>query len=116
MTRARISTLALGVVLGVLAAAVSLPGSATAQKRTKEKLGFAVTGEITAIDPAAKSITVKSTNDEGVTYQVADSATILSGSKHLTLADLKKGWSVAMNGQRHGDAHTATMIKVVKAP
>jgi len=90
-----------------------------AQSRVEEKLGFAVTGEITAIDVSAKTLTVKSTNDEGVVYSVSDTASIMSGSNNptkLTLSDLKKGWAVAVNGQRQGDARVATYIKVVKNP
>ena len=109
--RFRVSMLLVGVVAGLV-----LSDAVIAQSRVEEKVGFAVTGEITAIDVSAKKLTVKSTNDEGVVYSVSDTASIMSGSNKLTLGDLKKGWSVAMNGQSQGDARVATYIKVVKNP
>ena len=112
--RFRVSMLLVGVVAGLV-----LSDAVNAQTRVEEKTGFAVTGEITAIDVSAKKITVKSTNDEGIVYSVADTASIMSGSNNpskLTLGDLKKGWSVVMNGQSRGDERVATYIKVVKNP
>jgi hypothetical protein len=97
----------LGLVLG---------SAVTAQVRVKEKVNVAATGEITAIDAATKSLTVKSTNDEGVVYVVDDSATIMRGATKLTLADLQKGWSVAVNGHDDGTQKLLVFIKVVKAP
>ena len=110
--RTRVSTLALGLVLGVLV----LAGSAEAQTRTNERLGFAVTGVITAIRPETNTLTVKSTNDDGVTYTVTDTTSIMSGATTVKFADLQKGWHVAVNGQTEGDSRVATLIKVVKAP
>ena len=109
---ARISMLALALLFGV----VAIGGAASAQPRVKEKVGFAVTGEITAIDAAAKTLTVKSTNDKGVAYTVSDGTTIMSGAKKLALSDLAKGMSVVLNGQDDGTTKLATYIKVVKAP
>jgi hypothetical protein len=111
MTRSRISTL-----MAVLVVGLAIAGAGAAQVRTKEKVGFAVTGEITAIDVAAKSLTVKSTNDEGVVYAVNDTTNIMSGSKKLAFGDLKKGWHVVMNGQDAGATKVVTYLKVVKAP
>ena len=108
----RIPMLALALLVGV----VAVGGAASAQVRVKEKVGFAVTGEITAIDAAAKTITVKSTNDKGVVYKVDATASIMSGGKKVGLGELSKGMSVAMNGQDDGTTKLATYIKVVKAP
>jgi ABC-type Fe3+-hydroxamate transport system substrate-binding protein len=88
----------------------------TAQPRENEKVNLVVTGEVTALDAAARKITVKSTNDEGVVYGVDASATILSGSQTLALGDLRVGWSVAMNGHGTGEDRLVTYIKVVKKP
>jgi len=109
---ARISMLALALLVGVAV----IGSAASAQVRAKEKVGFAVTGEITAVDAAAKSITVKSTNDAGVVYKVDDTASIMSGGKKVGLGELSKGMSVVMNGQDDGTHKVATYIKVVKAP
>jgi hypothetical protein len=109
--RFRVSMLLVGALTGLI-----LSDAVSAQSRVEEKVGFAVTGEITAIDVSAKKLTVKSTNDEGVVYSVSDTASIMSGSNKLTFSDLKKGWSVVLNGQSQGDARVATYIKVVKNP
>jgi len=112
MMRSRISTLVAAMVAGLV-----LAGTANAQARVQERVSFAVTGEITALDVGARSLTVKSTNDQGVVYSVADSATILSGTNtKLAIGDLKKGWAVVMNGQDDGVTKVATYVKVVKAP
>jgi len=111
MRRFRVLTVFVGLMAGLVWAS-----AVNAQARVEERVGFAVTGEITAIDVSAKKLTVKSTNDEGVTYMVGDGTTIMSGSSKLTLGDLKKGWAVVMNGQTQGDAKMATYIKVVKNP
>jgi hypothetical protein len=117
MMRCRISTLGSALALGsVLMWGIALAGTATAQPRVEERLGFAVTGEITALDAAARKITVKSTNDEGKVYAVDASATIMSGSQKLALGDLKKGWTVVMNGQDDPAGKRVTYIKVAKAP
>jgi hypothetical protein len=109
--RTRISTWSTALLL-----ALTLAGAAYAQPRVEEKVNVAVTGDITALDAAAKSITVKSTGDDGVVYTVADNATIMKGATKLALADLKVGWNVALNGHDDGTTKTVTFIKVVKAP
>lgn len=109
--RTRISTVATVLMLGLMLGSV-----AHAQVRVTEKGNIAATGEITAIDAATKSVTVKSTNDEGVVYVVDDSATIMNGATKLALGDLQKGWSVAINGHDDGTRKLLTFIKVVKAP
>jgi hypothetical protein len=111
MTSTRIFKLALALLLGL-----AWTGAAGAQPRTEEKVNLAVTGDIIAIDSAAKSVTVKSTNDEGVAYVVADNATIMKGADKIALGDLKTGWNVVMNGHDDGTTKLVTYIKVVKAP
>jgi len=109
--RIRISTVAAVLMLGLIVGSV-----VNAQVRVTEKANVAATGEITAIDAAARSVTVKSTNDEGVVYVVDESATIMKGATKLALGDLQKGWSVAVNGHDDGTRKLLTFIKVVKAP
>jgi uncharacterized membrane protein len=91
--------------------------TATAQARVEERLGFAVTGDVKAIDAAAKTITIKSTNDDGVVYAVDPTATLMRGGQTIPLSDVQVGWNVAVNGQEARDgARTITMLKVTKAP
>ena len=109
--RTRISTVATVLMLALMLGSV-----ADAQVRVTEKGNVAATGEITAIDAATRSVTVKSTNDEGVVYVVDESATIMNGATKLALGDLQKGWSVAISGHDDGTRKLLTFIKVVKAP
>jgi hypothetical protein len=117
MARARISTVAAAFALAsLLAAPLTLPGSAAAQARVEEKVNVAVTGDIVAIDAPTRVIVVRSTNDKGVVYVADASATILKGATTLKLEDLQTGWNVAINGHDDGETKLITMIKVVKAP
>lgn len=109
--RTRISTVATVLMLALILGSV-----VNAQVRVTEKANVAATGEITAIDATSKSVTVKSTNDDGVVYVVDDSATIMKGSTKLALGDLQKGWGVAINGHDDGTRKLLTFIKVVTAP
>jgi len=104
------------VSMAALLWGLALAGTAAAQARVEEKINIAVTGDITALDAEARTITIKSTNDEGISYQVDGSATIMQGATKLELGDLKEGWNVAVNGHRTGETRLLTFIKVVKAP
>jgi ABC-type Fe3+-hydroxamate transport system substrate-binding protein len=103
-------------LLASLLCLLAWASAGTAQPREKENVNLTVTGDVTAVDAAARKITVKSTNDEGVVYGVDASATILSGSETLALGDVQVGWNVAMNGHRTGEDRLVTYIKVVKKP
>jgi len=109
--RARISTLVSVLVVGLV-----LAGAVAAQVRVKENVNISLTGEITAIDASAGTLTVKGEDDDGIVYSVDRSATIMSGGKDLALGDLKTGWSVAVNGHDDGATKRVSYIKVVKAP
>jgi Cu/Ag efflux protein CusF len=100
----------------VAAILLALTSAAGAQPRVEEKANIAVTGDIEAIDVAARKLTIQSTNDDGVVYGVEDAATIMMGSQKLELGDLKVGWNVAVNGHELRGNRTLTYIKVVKAP
>jgi hypothetical protein len=89
---------------------------ALAQAREKEKANIAVTGDIKAIDVEKRTITIQSTHDEGVTYDVESAATIMKGGQKLALGDLKVGWNVVVNGHDLRGKQTLTLIQVTKAP
>jgi len=111
MMRTRIATLGFALVVGL-----TLASTAGAQARVEERGNVAATGDIQAIDVAKKTITVKSTNDDGVVYTVADSASIMRQNNKLALGDLKVGWNVVVNGHDDGTTKLVTFIKVLKAP
>lgn len=109
--RARITTLGIALVTSLALATI-----AAAQARTEENVNVAVSGEITAIDSAARSITIESPNDKGVVYRVADTATILFGAQPKAFGDLLRGQKVVVNGHEDGTARTLTYVKVTNAP
>jgi Cu/Ag efflux protein CusF len=89
---------------------------AFAQARELEKANIAVTGDIKAIDVEKRTITIQSTHDEGVTYDVESVATIMKGGQKIGLGDLKVGWNVVVNGHDLRGKQTLTLIQVTKAP
>jgi hypothetical protein len=80
-----------------------------------QAVNFAVTGKITAIDTAKKTISVKGANDDGGTYDVTSDTSIMLEKKKLALGDLKVGWHVVLNGDSglSGKTKRATYIEVV---
>jgi hypothetical protein len=97
-------------------ACLALAVGAGAQPRAEEKANIAITGDIEAIDVAAKTITIESTHDDGVVYGVGDGTTIMYEARKIGLGDLKVGWNVAANGHELRGSRTLTYIKVVKSP
>ena len=111
MMRARISTLAIALVLGF-----ALATSVSAQVRMREKTDFAITGDITAINTAEKTLTLESTNDKGQVYTVNDTTTFMSGANKVTFGDLRRGMNVVANGHDDGETRLITYLKITKAP
>jgi hypothetical protein len=89
---------------------------ATAQTVKKETADFLMTGEITAIDTTAKTVTLKGANGETGTFIVNDATTIMNGNAKIGLAGLQKGSRVALNGDKPGAKRMATYIEVVEGP
>ena len=110
----RIATLSLAALAVV--SAVSAAGTASAQARVEEKVNFALTGEVLAIDSMKRQLTVKGEHDKGGVYTVDRSATILLDAQKVELGALQKGWHVALNGHTENGRTLVTYIKVVKTP
>ena len=91
----------------VLAAAVQ------AQPREQQSTNAAVTGEITAIDTAAKTLTVKGANQDGGVYVTNSTTTIMNGDKAVVLGALKKGWHVTVTSDNKDGKNVAQYITVV---
>jgi hypothetical protein len=103
--------------LGLLFATMILSANlASAQTVQKETADFLMTGEITAIDTAAKTLTLKGANGESGTFTVNDATTIMNGNAKIPLSGLQKGSRVALNGDDPGDKKIATYIEVVEGP
>jgi len=97
-------------IAGAAFAALLLASSSHAQS-----VNFAVTGKVTAVDTAKKTISVKGANDDGGVYNVTSDTSIMLEKKKLTLGDVKPGWHVVLNGDSGLDGKTkrATYIEVV---
>jgi Cu/Ag efflux protein CusF len=88
-------------------------GGTHAQVRQQQSTNAAVTGEITAIDNAAKTLTVKGANKDGGVYVTNSSTTIMNGDKSVGLSDLKRGWHVAVTFDQENGKNVAQYISVV---
>ncbi|MGH7293022.1 MAG: hypothetical protein ACREJT_17505 [Myxococcota bacterium] len=111
MSKGRVQQLGLFIAIAFLCA--NLAGAQTVKKETSD---FLMTGEITAIDTTAKTVTLKGANGESGTFVVNDSTTIMSGHAKIPLSGLQKGARVALNGDDPGDKKIATYIEVVEGP
>jgi glutathione synthase/RimK-type ligase-like ATP-grasp enzyme len=87
---------------------------ANAQTREKEAVGFVLTAQIESIDAAAKTLTLKGANGEGGVYVVNDKTTIMNANKKIAFSDLKKGWRLAVNGDKSSGKNVATYMEVVE--
>lgn len=107
----RIAAIAFSLVL-----ALGISAVAGAQARERERGTIATTGDITALDAAKRSITIKDSNDESATFVVEENATVMKGGADIKLEDLKLGWNVTAAGNELRDVKSLTYIKVMKAP
>lgn len=107
MARLRLAGLGLA-----LAAALPLATAAAAQSAPTQIARFMVTGEVTAIDTAKQTVTVKGTGQAGGTYSIDKGTTIMSGNQRIDLDELELGSRVALNAEKN----VATHIEVVEGP
>lgn len=80
-----------------------------------EKVVHKLRGEVTAVDPTARTMTVKYTEgktEQTVNVDVGDKTVIRRGKKHETLSDIKAGDHVWMKMEQSGDKRTAEMIRI----
>jgi|GEM_PF-1384926 len=84
---------------------------APAEKKASATKYFSVKGEVTAVDPAVNSITIKSKKQE-VQLTVTDKTKVMIGKEKKSLADVKVGDAVVARYKKEGDKNVATSIKV----
>jgi Cu/Ag efflux protein CusF len=70
-----------------------------------------VTGEVTAVDAEAKTVTVKY-KDKELTLMVTDKTRIAEGKAKKTLADISSGAKVTATFIEEGDKKTAKFIRI----
>ena len=100
-------------------AALCVAGMATmamATGSTKHPTSQKVTGEITAIDAAAKTVSIKENVKGGtakdMSFTIADNAKVMVHGKTATLADVKAGDAVTIKHAMKGGKDTAEEIMV----
>jgi hypothetical protein len=76
-----------------------------------------VRGEVTAVEPGARTMTVKAMRgkqEQTVGVDVTDKTVIRQGKAHKTLGDIKVGDRVWMKYERTGDKLVAENIHILK--
>jgi hypothetical protein len=72
-----------------------------------------VSGEVTAVDPGAKTVTVKAKNKD-VTLMITDRTNIAQGKEKRTLGDIHPGAKLTAQYVMEGDKLMAKNIKLSK--
>jgi len=114
MTRIRPIAVALAATFALVLAQL-----AHAQENTRAPYTGAVTGTITALDTAAKTLTVEGPNQDGGVFSVTSDTQVMNGAKTVPFADLKKGWRVVVSWDYaavDSKQMVAKLIEVTDAP
>jgi len=85
--------------------------AAPAKKAAKKQ----VTGEVTAVDAKANTLTVKGKKGD-VTVSTNDKTTVVAGKDKKTLADVKAGDKVTVKYTEADGKNTATKVEIMAAP
>ncbi len=104
----------LTVALFILAAGISFAEQATQPAPAPEKAPakyLSVKGEVTAVDPATNSLTIKSKKQE-VQLTVTDKTKVMIGKEKKSLADVKVGDTAVAKYKKEKDKNVATSINV----
>src|SRR5262245_57137647 len=96
------AVIAFVVAFGFVGITMTEAGTAKASK---------VTGEVTAVDAGAKTLTVKA-KDKDVTLMVTDKTNIAQGKEKKTLGDIQAGTKVTAQYVMDGDKMMAKNIKI----
>jgi plastocyanin len=87
-----------------------------AQPVQTEQVGIALTGEVTAVDGGAKTISVRGANGEEGVFEVDEKTTIMSGSEEVDIASLHVGDWISIDADQRGGQKVATYVEVVEDP
>ena len=94
-----------------VALAVALPARAADEKKAEKPKKQQYTGEVTKVDAAGKSITVKKGEGDEKTFSVADKAKVATKDKEAAeLSDLKVGDKVTVHYTEEGGKDVAHKI------
>jgi len=113
-------TLGAGLALASTETSKAAEGSkATSSRAEKERKAefHRVRGEVTAVEPGAKSLVVKAMpgkKELTVGVDVTDKTIIREGKAHKTLGDIRVGDRVWMKYQRTNDKLVADFIRILK--
>lgn len=105
----------LTVAIFVLTVGIAFAEQATQPAPAPEKKAptkyLSVKGEVTAVDPATNSLTIKSKKQE-VQLSVTDKTKIMIGKEKKSLADVKVGDAATAKYKKEKDKNVATSINV----
>jgi Cu/Ag efflux protein CusF len=71
-----------------------------------------MSGQVTAVDAAAKTVTVKGKDSKEVTLMVTNRTKIMHGKEKLSLTDIQSGTKVTAMYVADGDKMTAKSINI----
>ncbi|MEI6084832.1 MAG: hypothetical protein WCS70_11070 [Verrucomicrobiota bacterium] len=100
---------ALAVIAAIVAVTFALPAFAEDAKPEKPKKRE-FTGEVTAVDAAAKTVTLKNKDGESKTFAAAAAKIATADKKVGELTDLKVGDKVKANYTEEGGKNVASKI------
>lgn len=86
--------------------------TASANEGAKAEAGKKIVGELTAVDPDAKTLSVKA-DDKVQSFTLAPAATASEDGKPIQFSDLKVGEKVAVSFTVSGFTMTATHVEVL---
>jgi len=102
--------------IAALLLGVALAAAVNAQSVQDETVKIAFSGEITALDTGAKTISVTGANGEKGVFAIGPETSILSGSQKKDMASLVVGDWIVIDANQKGDQKLATYIEVVDGP
>jgi len=104
----------LAVVAVAVAAMFALPSFAEDAKKPEKPKAKQFTGEITAVDVAAKTVSLKNAKGEAKTFAAGDAKVATAAKAAAELSDLKVGDKVVAAYKEEGDKNVATKISPPK--
>src|SRR5262249_46877949 len=97
----------------LLTASVALSITQHAASRTPSGPFVSMSGQITTVNAAQNQILIKDQAGKELTLLIGEKTAITKNGKALTVADLKTGDWVTVEGEQSGDGYKVTSITVM---
>jgi hypothetical protein len=92
---------------------VGFAATADAATRVVESTDHVLTGDVTLVDPIAKTVTVRDDDGQLITIVVTVATSVADGARHSGLSDLKAGDRVVVDWDDRTGRNLATYLEVV---